>query len=104
MRPGVAASSFFGMESRSKELTMTNVIDIRSARRELARRASNGIAVRLLWNSSDDTVSVEILDERTEEQFDFRVPSDRALDAFNHPVAYCGHRRSEAEDIVLEAA
>jgi hypothetical protein len=48
-------------------------------------------------------VSVEVYDERTEELFDFRVPSDRALDAFNHPFVYCAPRSASSDDELLEA-
>jgi hypothetical protein len=67
---------------------MTNVIDIRPARRELAARSGSGIHVRLLWNAADDSVSIELFDETTEELLDFRVPRDCALDAFDHPYTY----------------
>ena len=83
---------------------MTTVLELRPVRRELARREGNGLEVRLLWNSDDDTVSVEVYDERTEELFDFRVPGDRALDAFNHPFVYCAPRSTSVDDELLEAA
>jgi hypothetical protein len=84
---------------------MSNVIAIQPTRRELDRRAANGIVVRLLWNSNVDTVSIELYDERSEELFDFEVPRDRALDAFNHPFVYCAPRRSEPAEVeALEAA
>lgn len=67
---------------------MTNVIDIRPARRELAARSGTGIHVRLLWTAADDSVSVEVFDERTDELLEARVPRDCALDAFYHPYTY----------------
>jgi hypothetical protein len=77
---------------------MSNVVALHPSRRELDRRSGNGLVVRLLWNSDADTVSVELYDERTEELFDFEVPRERALDAFNHPFVYCAPRRSETEE------
>jgi hypothetical protein len=57
-------------------------------RKELARRASNGIEVSLFWNSVSDRVTIEVADERTEEWFEFDVDAADALEAFNHPFAY----------------
>ena len=83
---------------------MSNVVELHTTRRELARRSGNGLNVRLLWNSGEDTVSVELYDERTEELFDFEVPRDRALDAFNHPFVYCAPRPQAVEETeALEA-
>ena len=56
--------------------------------RERAHRVADGIAVTLVWDPAGDRVSVLVADARTGERFDFSVPSDRALDAFNHPFAY----------------
>jgi len=55
---------------------------------ELARRRSDGIDVRLLWNSQTDRVSVTVHDERSGERFELDVESTDALAAFNHPYAY----------------
>ncbi|MGZ8688231.1 MAG: hypothetical protein ACXWZP_07365, partial [Gaiellaceae bacterium] len=56
--------------------------------RELAHREADGIAVTLVWDPVGDRVSVLVSDARTGDRFEFAVPSDRALDAFNHPFAY----------------
>jgi hypothetical protein len=71
---------------------MSTVIELRTARRELAYREGNGLQVRLLWNSDEDSVSVEVYDERSEELFTIPVPRDCALDAFRHPFAYASYR------------
>ena len=59
-----------------------------SDRRELAYRSHDGIHVSLFWNPADDTVSVEVVDLRSEDFFTVTVHPRRALDAFNHPYAY----------------
>jgi hypothetical protein len=69
-------------------------------RRELAHRASNGIEVTLFWSKPANRVSVEVLDSRFDEGFEFEVDGSAALDAFNHPYAYaasrCASQRTEA--------
>lgn len=64
--------------------TTTDRIEIH----ELARRASDGIDVRLLWNSQTDRVSVAVRDERSGEAFELEVDSSDALTAFHHPYVY----------------
>jgi hypothetical protein len=107
MRPVGPAPTFSLTESKKERETMSNVITIQPTRRELDRRSGNGIVVRLLWNSEPDTVSIELYDERSEELFDFEIPRERALDAFNHPFVYCaprGFAPAEAEALEAEAA
>ncbi len=59
------------------------------ATRELDGRISDGIHVRLLWNPSDDRVSVAVNDSKTGDAFELPVcDGDRALDVFRHPYAY----------------
>ncbi len=60
--------------------------------RELDHRVSDGIDVRLLWNSHTDEVSVAVHDERTGAVFVLEVPGSDAREAFNHPYVYA-HRR-----------
>jgi hypothetical protein len=55
--------------------------------RELDRRTSDGIDVRLLWNSHTNR-SVAVKDERFGESFEFEVDSADALAAFHHPFAH----------------
>ena len=65
--------------------------------RELDHRRSDGIDVRLLWNSRTNRVSVAVEDHHTGETFVLDVPSGQARDAFLHPYAYIGgERRDEA--------
>lgn len=78
--------------------------------RELDRRISDGIRVRLLWHSGDGQVSVAVEDSKTGEMFDVPVgDDDRALDVFHHPYAYAARRRHTggssptAADIALAA-
>jgi hypothetical protein len=56
--------------------------------RELAARDSDGVHVVLLWNPTDDAVSVSVEDARAGDGFHMQVAPDRALDAFYHPFAY----------------
>jgi hypothetical protein len=58
------------------------------ASRELARRESDGLAVRLVWHPDDDAVTVSVNDSRTGDRFQLAVDRKRALDAFYHPFAY----------------
>jgi hypothetical protein len=67
-------------------------------RRELAHRESAGIAVSLFWSPDGKTISVEVLDLRTDEFFALDVAPELALDAFHHPFAYLAEvERDEAE-------
>lgn len=59
-----------------------------SAIRELDHRTSDGVDVRLLWNSGTDQVFVAVEDQRSGELFEVTVPGADALDAFHHPYAY----------------
>jgi hypothetical protein len=65
--------------------------------RELDHRSSDGIDVRLLWNSRNNRVSVAVDDHHTGETFVLDVPGGQARDAFMHPYAYIhGDGRDEA--------
>ena len=55
---------------------------------ELAYRESNGISVRLLWQSGTDRLSVVVHDWLNGEWFELPAPAARALDVFEHPYAY----------------
>ena len=65
--------------------------------RELDRRTSDGIEVRLLWCQNDGRVSVAVTDTKTGEAFELRVrEGERAVEVFHHPYAYAAppqHRR-----------
>jgi len=56
--------------------------------RELDRRTSEGIDVRLLWNSHTDRVSIAVQDERSGESFELEIDSTDALAAFHDPYLY----------------
>ena len=57
-------------------------------RGELARRFSGALEIRLYWTEPDRNTSIELRHPAITEPISFRVPSDRALDAFHHPFAY----------------
>jgi hypothetical protein len=57
-------------------------------RKELAHRSSAGIDVALYWGPERKTITVEVLDLRTDEFFSFEVAPGLALDAFHHPFGY----------------
>jgi hypothetical protein len=59
-----------------------------ATRRELAHRMGDGLHVTLFWSKPADRVTVEVLDERLDERFEFDVEGRDALDAFHHPYAY----------------
>ena len=64
--------------------------------RELDRRTSDGIDVRLLWNQNDDQVIVAVADARTGDDFEIEVARHEAMDAFHHPYVHAACRRSRA--------
>jgi hypothetical protein len=61
--------------------------------RELAHRRTDGLDIRLLWDSAADRVTVSLHDSKTGEGFEIEVgPGERALDVFHHPFAYAAFR------------
>jgi hypothetical protein len=52
---------------------------------ELAERRTDGIVVRLLWDSVRDQVVLRYRDRQAAELFEIDVPNELALDAFEHP-------------------
>ena len=56
--------------------------------RELAVRESDGLHVLLLWQPSENAITVSIEDTRSDIRVQIPVAPDRALDAFYHPFAY----------------
>ena len=67
--------------------------------RELDRRSSDSIEVRLLWRQRDNRVIVAVADGKTGEQFTVDVrEGDDALEVFHHPFAHAADltRRREA--------
>ena len=57
-------------------------------RRELAKRQTGSIEVRLLWDAEADRVEVSLHDSTTDTGFHVDVAPGDALDAFYHPYAY----------------
>ena len=66
---------------------------------ELDQREGDGLQVSLLWNPSDDTVSVLVVDTKGDKGFELQVDPELALDAFHHPFAYAA--RVARHDTVL---
>jgi hypothetical protein len=69
----------------------------KSTTRELNRRISDGIEVRLLWSPDANRVMVAVHDSRSEESFELPVAGADALDAFHHPYAYAARRPIPAD-------
>jgi hypothetical protein len=64
-----------------------------STMRELSRRSSDGIYVRLLWSKHDGRVAVAVTDTKTGDVFSVEVgENERALDVFHHPYVYAAWR------------
>ena len=79
--------------------------------RELDRRQSDGIHVRLMWSQDDGRVAVAVADTKTGDAFVVEVRrGDSALDVFHHPYAYAAWHRVETRgdaslaDVALAAA
>jgi hypothetical protein len=69
--------------------------------REMDHRHSDGIDVRLLWDSSDGRVIVAVSDAKTGEAMELVVAShENALDVFHHPFAYAAHHGVEPRPAV----
>jgi hypothetical protein len=63
---------------------------------DLARRASDGLEVLLLWDGSEGGLRVVVDDSRTGDSFELSISDGRtALDAFYHPYAYAAERKIE---------
>jgi len=61
---------------------------VATLRRELAHRSTDGIEVSLFWSKPSNRVTIELVDGRIDERFEFEVAHEKALDAFRHPYAY----------------
>jgi hypothetical protein len=57
-------------------------------RRELAYRENDGLIVSLLWDPSDDALTVTVLDRQTGEVLEIRVGEASPLEVFEHPFVY----------------
>ena len=59
---------------------------------ELATRVSGDLEITLFTDTHDNSTAIELRHAAINEPISFRVPPDRALDAFHHPFAYLeGH-------------
>lgn len=56
--------------------------------RELDQRFTDGLDVRLLWDSATNRVSVRVNDTKLGESFELDVDGADARDAFEHPYAF----------------
>lgn len=56
--------------------------------RELAHRVGAGITVTLLWDPAENSTTIELWRAATDETLRFEVSSERALDAFYHPLLH----------------
>jgi hypothetical protein len=56
--------------------------------RELAYRQNGGIHVTLLWQESEDSLFVVVLDESAGTILRVAAERQNALDVFKHPFAY----------------
>jgi hypothetical protein len=82
---------------------MTSFAPIKTVE-ELDHRASNGVAVWLLWNRENNAVSVVVSDDGADDTFTLDVAPDQALDAFNHPYAYAASHGYFAATAVAASA
>jgi hypothetical protein len=60
--------------------------------RELDFRASDGLEVKLLWNTETNGLTVAVFDTKSGDDFQIEVSSDEAMDAFHHPYAYAANQ------------
>jgi hypothetical protein len=72
---------------RGPELTRNRQI------RELDRRRTDGIDVRLLWSQPDDGILLVVSDSKTGDAFSLKVAPGDAREAFHHPYAYAAVKR-----------
>jgi hypothetical protein len=76
--------------TRSDEMTP----QLLTPMRELDRRQTAGVDVRLLWCEADRRVLVAVNDHQTGEAFSVEVQgADRALEVFKHPYVYAAWQR-----------
>jgi hypothetical protein len=55
---------------------------------ELDYRENDGIEISLLWNRTTNSISVLVVDTKTNESFEATVANEHALDGFKHPYTY----------------
>ena len=68
--------------------------------RELDRRISDGIDVRLLRSALSDQVVVAVRNARTSESLELRVAAGDAGFAFHHPDAYANCPRAAGSFVI----
>ncbi len=71
---------------------MSTAAAIDTIEQELARRVSGGLEITLFRNTLDRTLHIVLRHTAIKEPISFRVPPDRALDAFHHPFVYLEQR------------
>jgi hypothetical protein len=59
---------------------------------ELAHRASDNVAVSLLWRRRDNRLRVAVANATTGAEFELDAHPENALDVFYHPFAYAAFR------------
>ena len=62
---------------------------------ELDYRESDGLEISLLWSRADNSLSVVVVDTKSDTGFELPVKGDEALDVFHHPFAYAATRIAE---------
>ena len=62
--------------------------------RELDRRRTDGIDVRLLWSQPDDGILLVVSDSGTGDAFSLEVEPGDALEAFHHPYSYAAFKHA----------
>jgi hypothetical protein len=67
---------------------MTGKTDTISRFKELDYRENDGLEVSLLWSRIDNSLTVRVVDTKTDEKFRLAVRADQAMDVFRHPFAY----------------
>jgi YD repeat-containing protein len=70
---------------------------------ELAHRHQDGLEVTLLWDAQAHTISIDLLDDRSETALRFEVDPRSALDAFYHPFVYAPALEPDFDDAALAA-
>ena len=63
-----------------------------TTRHELAQRVSGGLEITLFRDMRGDSINIELRHAAIKEPISFRVPPERALDAFHHPFVYLEQR------------
>jgi hypothetical protein len=72
-----------------------------TAVRELDRRRSDAIDVRLLWSQAEDQVRLAVSDAKTGDAFELDVEPHKAIEAFHHPYAYAASKGSPQNTLAV---